>query len=92
MDRKQMDILDEVAAERNRQDAEWGAPAIAIRTAETGYRILGEEVGEVAKAINERRRSGVRLELTHVAAVAVAMIEALDRGSPLVSGSLGGTK
>ncbi len=85
-----MNILDEIQAERHRQDAKWGAPTIALRTSEVGYRVLGEEFGEVGKAINERQRRQARLELIHVAAVAVSMIEALDHGSPLVAGELGG--
>jgi hypothetical protein len=47
--------------------------------------ILTEEVGEVAKELadarlSDFRRSAYRNELVHVAAVAVAAIEALDRG------------
>jgi NTP pyrophosphatase (non-canonical NTP hydrolase) len=84
MGKDQLSILHEIRGERDRQDEMWGM-GIVLRTSEFGYRVLGEEVGEVAKAINERRRAGVRLELTHVAAVAVAMIEALDHGSPLAA-------
>lgn len=78
------DIADEIHDERERQDRKWGVDSITQRSAESGYRVLGEEVGEVAKAINERDREQCRKELVQVAAVAVAMIQALDAGSPLV--------
>ena len=41
--------------------------------------ILGEEVGEVNKAINDGDLDNYREELVQVAAVAVAMIESYDR-------------
>ena len=78
-------ILDEVAGERSRQNIKWGLDSIVRRNAETGLRVLVEEVGEVAKAINERHGPDCRAELVQVAAVAVAMIEALDAGSGLVA-------
>jgi NTP pyrophosphatase (non-canonical NTP hydrolase) len=97
-------VLDEIATERNRQDAKFGAqnhsPADWIV-------ILGEEYGEVCRAICESRFAmkraddarkeeaydgasyhqadymsflhSAREELVQVAAVAVAMIESLDR-------------
>lgn len=77
-------IYAEIYAERLRQNAKWGASNIVNRFAETGYRVLGEEVGEVAEAINDDDRKGCRAELIQVAAVAVAMIEALDNDTPLV--------
>jgi NTP pyrophosphatase (non-canonical NTP hydrolase) len=40
--------------------------------------ILVEEVGEVAKDIQEKNRKNLRLELIQVAAVAVRWIEALN--------------
>ncbi|GAB2528199.1 MazG-like family protein [Rufibacter soli] len=84
--REQLDnVLAEVKTERERQDAkfseqnhhplEWVA-------------ILGEEFGEVSKAAVEAHFTGYassnnwanyREELIQVAAVAVAMVEALDR-------------
>lgn len=41
--------------------------------------VLLEEVGEVARAILEQKPEDLRSELVQVAAVAVAMIEAVDR-------------
>lgn len=81
-------ILGEVSAERARQDAKWGEqnhhPAVWLS-------ILGEEYGEVCKAVCEAHLPGYpsfgdwrpyREELIQVAAVAVAMAECLDRGAP----------
>jgi NTP pyrophosphatase (non-canonical NTP hydrolase) len=76
-------LVDELAAERVRQDSKWGeqnhAPAFYLM-------ILGEEVGEANKAALEAyflhdpaRLEDYRKELVQVAAVAVAMIECLDR-------------
>jgi NTP pyrophosphatase (non-canonical NTP hydrolase) len=84
-------VLQEVLAERIRQDAKWGE--------QNGHdfewvSILTEEVGEAAQAANEANfRSGktrgdythLRAELVQVAAVAVAWIEAIDRRAAVVS-------
>jgi NTP pyrophosphatase (non-canonical NTP hydrolase) len=78
-------VYAEVWGERQRQNAKWGSDSIVHRTSEAGFRVLGEETGEVAKAINERDRAQARKELVQVAAVAVAMIEALDAGADLVA-------
>lgn len=74
-------VLNEVNAERDRQDRKWGeqnhSPAHWLM-------ILGEEVGEANKAALEAHFKGkdlseYRAELIQVAAVAVSMIECLDR-------------
>lgn len=78
-------VYAEVWGERQRQNIKWGGDNIVNRTTEAGFRVLGEETGEVAKAINERDRAQCRRELVQVAAVAVAMIEALDAGALLVT-------
>ena len=74
-------VLDEVAIERKRQDTLWGeqnhSPALYLT-------ILLEEVGEVATEIfNATTKASTldytREELIQVAAVAVAMVEAIDR-------------
>lgn len=79
-------VLKEVAAERASQEAKWGeqnhSPAEWLM-------ILGEEVGEVNKAALEvhfkydkdsaKDYKSYRAELIQVAAVAVAMVESLDR-------------
>lgn len=73
-------IYAQIVSERMRQDNQWGEqnhdPVYWVG-------ILAEELGEVAKeAIEEHLRdtsSQYRKELLHLAAVAVAAIEALDR-------------
>lgn len=74
-------ILDEIKKERVKQDVKWGeqnhAPADWLM-------ILGEEVGEANKAALEAKFGSKTLaeyreELVQVAAVAVAMIQCLDR-------------
>ncbi len=82
-------IFDEVLAERIKQDAQWGEQN---HNPAEWCMILGEEVGEVNRAALEHRfetldeKDLVRLrcmrirdELIQVAAVAVAMVESLDR-------------
>ena len=75
-------VLEEVMLERARQDIKWGEqnhhPAWWLS-------ILGEEFGEVCKAVCENNDTGegsYRDELVQVAAVAVAMIECFDRIGP----------
>jgi NTP pyrophosphatase (non-canonical NTP hydrolase) len=74
-------VLVEVAAERRRQDAKWGEqnhdPFLYGA-------ILTEEVGEAMQAALKMRFEGgsfdaLRTEVVQVAAVAVAMLECLDR-------------
>lgn len=80
-------ILDEIQAERIKQDEKWGLQNHPPRD---WCMILGEEVGEVNKAAleayfskyyfnKEKSLQEYRAELVQVAAVAVAMIESLDR-------------
>jgi NTP pyrophosphatase (non-canonical NTP hydrolase) len=81
-------VLEDVRLERVRQNKKWGEQS---HDAGLWYAILGEEFGEVGKAILDgafERAEGVpqsaydeayREELVHVAAVAVAAIENLDR-------------
>lgn len=78
----QEQILNDIRAERARQDAKWGAdrsqhPAI-------WHAILSEEVGEVAQEVLETTFAGASTdhlyeELIQVAAVAVAWAEAVQR-------------
>lgn len=85
-------VLDEIEAERIRQDKKWGTQnhGMAVWTM-----ILAEEVGEAAREANDyhfskrgsveldeaqrERGRNYRAELVQVAAVAVAMIESFDR-------------
>lgn len=74
-------VLGDVAFERERQDAKWGEqnhnPFVWLG-------VLGEEYGEACQAVLKAHFGGkpvshYRDELIQVAAVAVAMIECLDR-------------
>jgi len=71
-----MMLLDEIAAERQRQDRKWGernhSPLFWLA-------ILQEEIGESAKAILEDDLLAYRQEMIQVAAVAIAAIESIDR-------------
>lgn len=71
-------VLGEVLVERVRQQVKWGEQN---HNAPLWFAILGEEVGEVANAFLERDMANYRTELIQVAAVAVAMVEAYDRGT-----------
>jgi NTP pyrophosphatase (non-canonical NTP hydrolase) len=74
--KKQQVIMERIDTERKRQERMWGqqdhSPAVWLS-------ILAEEFGEVAKALNENDPSGYKGELIQVAAVAVAMIESVQR-------------
>lgn len=92
-------VLDEVLAERVKQDAKWGQQDhLPIEYCA----ILGEEVGEVNKAALEahfgypygEEKAGstaakmlhfmdYRMELIQVAAVAISMVESYDRNEDL---------
>lgn len=74
--------LQSVLAERERQDAKWGEQNNDPFTYIT---VLVEEVGELAQAALHTRfggpaAAGLRDEAVHTAAVALAIIECLDRG------------
>ena len=71
------ELLKQIREERGKQDNKWG-----IQNHDPFYwlSILMEEVGEASKASLQRKRWQYRKELIQVAAVAVAAIEALDRG------------
>jgi NTP pyrophosphatase (non-canonical NTP hydrolase) len=79
---KTTDVLAEVLIERGNQETKWGEQN---HRCDLYYTILGEEVGEVGKAIceylilNHGSIADIRMELIQVAAVAVAMVECLDR-------------
>lgn len=77
------DIFESVADERQRQEKNWGTqnhhPLL-------WHSILSEEVGEVAKELNEfgfssdkKRLENARTELIQVAAVAIAFADSLSR-------------
>jgi len=78
-------VYTDIQAERQRQDEKWGKDR--SRHPLEWLTILGEEVGEVNRAVVEAHFSEYgkscwwryREELVQVAAVAVAMIECHDR-------------
>jgi NTP pyrophosphatase (non-canonical NTP hydrolase) len=75
-----VDPLQRVLEERARQDAKWGEQNHSdLRW----LPILSEEVGEVAKYINEETPGLVEAELVHVAAVAMAWLECIERNRGL---------
>ena len=69
-------VLLEVKDERKEQHAKWGEQS---HTPADWYVVLGEEFGEVGRAIYEGDVLGYREELIQTAAVCTAMVEALDR-------------
>lgn len=83
--------IESINAERDRQNAKWGEQNHQV---EWWLAILMEEVGELAQAIiethfdngeQERLKGGIqniRQEAVQCAAVAVAMIECIDRALP----------
>ena len=78
----QTEYIDKIVAERDRQDRLWGnATSHRGRDAAEWYVILGEEFGEVGRAIWEGRFNdgppeAIDNELIQVAAVALAWLEA----------------
>jgi NTP pyrophosphatase (non-canonical NTP hydrolase) len=75
-------VIQDVIEERLRQDDQWGEqnhdPSMYLT-------ILTEEIGEIARAVFEARFDGapisrIREEVVQAAAVAVAMVECIDRG------------
>lgn len=69
-------IVKEVVEERSNQNAKWG---VQNHDPFTWLAILGEEFGESCKAAFETNLPHMRKELIQVAAVAVAIVECLDR-------------
>lgn len=61
-----------LVAERNRQEMKWG---FQDHDPQKWMSILMEEVGEVAKAINENDPANYEEELVQVGALVVAMLE-----------------
>ncbi len=75
--------IDAILRECNRQDAKWGKQNHSM---EWWLLILGEEFGELCQAVLQFRFGGpyghvqkIKLEMVQVAAVAMAMIECLER-------------
>jgi len=75
---KQKTVYQMIEAERAYQDAKWGQQD---HTPVAWIPILLEEVGEVARAVNENDVAEYIDELIQVAAVAVAMVESYRRNA-----------
>jgi NTP pyrophosphatase (non-canonical NTP hydrolase) len=80
-------IFTDIDLERRRQDAKWGADR--NHDAYRWLAILSEEHGEVARAILEAEFGDgtvrhLRQELVQVAAVAVAIIDCIDRNQAVL--------
>lgn len=71
-------VLQEVYVERQSQENKWGEQN---HHPLKWLALLGEEVGEVNRAVLEDDRHNYREELLQVAAVAAAMVESFDRGN-----------
>ena len=70
-------VVENVLAERERQDSIWGDQK--DNTDDTWALIALEELGEVAKDINETKLGSAYTEIIQVAAVMVAWAESLRR-------------
>lgn len=79
---KNIPILMETLQERIQQEKKWGEQNHGPLKWNA---ILGEEFGEVSKAILEGDMGNYREELLQVAAVAIAAIECLDRNTDKIN-------
>ena len=75
-------ILANIIRERERQDDLWGKATERDYTPEKWLAVLVEEVGEVAKSIQDGEVENLKEELTQVAAVAIAFLETLPNKEP----------
>jgi hypothetical protein len=80
------EVLELVAAERDRQRVKWATPhgwgrgdcsTLDPPDDRVKLAVLAEEFGEVARALLEHDRDGLAAELVQVAAVCVAWLEAV---------------
>ena len=70
-------VLEDVLAERERQDSMWGDQKTNLD--ETWALIALEELGEVAKDMNEGKLGSAYVEIIQTAAVLFAWAESLQR-------------
>lgn len=78
-------LLEQVLKERERQIVLWGTEEFLIKETNSFREylvlkatVLGEEYGEVCRAILDKDPDNLRTECIQVAAVALAIIEGLD--------------
>ncbi len=76
-------VMDAVRAERARQDGLWGPNPRDLGPG-VWFPVLTEEIGEVAKALNEGMWAEMLVELVEVAATAQAWIEDIEHASQRV--------
>ena len=69
-------ICGEIREERERQIEKWSD---GIRNADTMIRVIGEEFGEVCRAVNDDDASNYREEFVQLAACCVKAIQCFDR-------------
>ena len=76
-----MNPVEQIAAQRARNHVKWGARSIENRPSDyPGWlSTLGEEYGEVCRAIQDSNLENLRAELIDVAAVALMWIDSIDR-------------
>lgn len=79
-------ILEAVLSERERQDKRWGDQT--YNTDLQWISILTEEVGEVAKDVNDLRLAGMFEEIIQCAAVCFAWAESYINRGNLMKGDL----
>tara|TARA_B100000902_G_C26876316_1_gene700327 strand:- start:82 stop:318 length:237 start_codon:yes stop_codon:yes gene_type:complete len=70
------DVIKLILEERLKQDSKWGEQNHNVYK---WLAILGEEVGEVNKAVLDDNYDEIITELIQIGAVTVAMIESLER-------------
>jgi hypothetical protein len=73
---EQLSATNAVLEERDRQDVKWGSQRML--SDREWLAILVEEVGEAAKDILDKKPDGLKVEVTQVAAVALAWLECLE--------------
>ena len=84
-------ILANIIRERERQDDLWGKATERDYTPEKWLAVLVEEVGEVAKSIQDGSVENLKEELTQVAAVAIAFLETIPESHERMWGVHDGT-
>lgn len=77
---KQKRILDEIAAERARQDRKWGGPAHDDSHDRSDFnRFVRDHLDDARLSVNYGDLDAWRVEMIQIAALAVAAVEMSDR-------------
>ena len=73
-------VFEDIIEERERQKVIWGEDSDNFHHNEyLAYTVLGEEVGEIAKALLDKDRENLKEELIQVAAVCVKWLEMINK-------------